>query len=181
MIKSKSGELSASGQGMTPLSQCKVFLKHFELYMTSRIKKLYNNLDKLSESYEPIEIFQFLSLLGFYIKLTNNNSDKNILKSAWQVQKKIANINIVGISSFNIESFLNGFEDFKKISLDPPSVDRNMKSNLTSLEKQFHYMISNFNSNIITWVTNMDSLFSNSKDFSSKASGNPKLYNRKYK
>ena len=175
IIQKKSGEISASGQGMIPLSQCKIFLRHFELYMTSRIKKLYNNLDKLSESYEPIEIFQFLSLLGFYIKLTNNNSDKNILKSAWQVQKKIANINIVGISSFNIESFLNGFEDFKKISLDPPSVDRNMKSNLTSLEKQFHYMISNFNSNIITWVTNMDSLFSNSKDFSSKASGNPKL------
>ena len=57
MIKSKSGELSASGQGMTPLSQCKFFLKHFELYMSSRIKKLYSNLDKLTESYEPTEIF----------------------------------------------------------------------------------------------------------------------------
>ena len=177
IILGKSGQISASGQGIIPLSQCKTFLKHFDLYISSRIKKIYSNLFKLTESYEPTELFQYLSLLGFYIKLFGQNSDKNVLKSAWQVQKKIVNINIVGISSFNIEKFLNGFEEFKRgISLDPASVERSMKTSLTSLEKQFHYMISNFNKNILTWATYMDNIFSNSKDFSSKAQGNPKLF-----
>ena len=177
IILGKSGQISASGQGIIPLSQCKTFLKHFDLYISSRINKIYSNLFKLTESYEPTELFQYLSLLGFYIKLFGQNSDKNVLKSAWQVQKKIVNINIVGISSFNIEKFLNGFEEFKRgISLDPASVERSMKTSLTSLEKQFHYMISNFNKNILTWATYMDNIFSNSKDFSSKAQGNPKLF-----
>ena len=123
IILGKSGQISASGQGIIPLSQCKTFLKHFDLYISSRIKKIYSNLFKLTESYEPTELFQYLSLLGFYIKLFGQNSDKNVLKSAWQVQKKIVNINIVGISSINIEKFLNGFEKFKRgISLDPASV-----------------------------------------------------------
>ena len=176
MIKEKSGQMSPSGQGIKPIDQCKFFLQHFNLYMSSRIKKITSNLEKLTETYEPMELFQYLSLVGFYIKLGGKELDKSILKSAWQVQKKIANINIVGISFFNIEKFLREFEEYNKgISLDPSNVEKQMKSNLTNLEKQFNIIINNYSINIISWATKMDNIFSNSKDFESKSQGNPKL------
>ena len=176
IIKEKSGQVSPNGQGIKPLSQCKFFIQHFNMYMSSKIKKLNANLEKLTETYEPIEIFQYLSLLGFYIKVAGKEMDKNVLKLAWQFQKKIANINIVGISYFNIQNFLEGFEEYKKgISLDPSNVEKQVKSNLTNLEKQLSTMINNYSINVISWVTKMDATFSNSKDFESKNQGNPKL------
>ena len=176
MIKEKSGQMSPSGQGILPISQCKIFLQHFNLYMASRIKKIYSNLDKLTESYEPIELFQYLSLFGFYIKLGGRELDKNILVSVWKVQKKIANINIVGISYFNIEEFLQKFEEYKKgISLEPSNVVKQMKTNLTNLEKQLPVMINNYSINIVSWATKMDNIFSNSKDFAPKSSNIPEL------
>ena len=176
IIKEKSGQVSPNGQGIKPLSQCKFFIQHFNMYMSSKIKKLSVNLDKLTETYEPIEIFQYLSLLGFYIKVTGKDMDKNVLKLAWQFQKKISNINIVGISYFNIQKFLEGFEEYKKgISLDPSNVEKQVKANLTNLEKQLSIIINNYSKNIISWVTKMDAIFSSSKDFESKSQGNPKL------
>ena len=176
IIKEKVGQMSPSGQGLKPITQCKFFLQHFNLYMSSRIKKITANFDKLTQSYESMELFQYLSLLGFYIKLGGKELDKGILKSAWQAQKKIANINIVGISYFRIEKFLKDFEEYNKgISLDPSNVDRQIKSNLTNLEKQFNFIINNYSINIISWATKMDNIFSNSKDFASKFQGNPKL------
>ena len=176
IIQEKSGQMSPSGQGFTPLKQCKVFLQYFNSYMDSKIKKLNTGMNKLTEAYEPIELFQYLSLLGFYIKLAGNNSDKNILKSTWQFQKKIANINIVGISYFNIKNFLEKFDEYKKgISLDPSNVDKQIKSNLKKKKKQFPFIINNYSKNLISWATKMDSIFSNSKDFAPKSSYNPKL------
>ena len=176
IIQEKSGQMAPSGQGFTPLKQCKVFLQYFSIYMDARIKKIFKGMDKLTETYEPIDLFQYLSLLGFYIKLAGNNSDKNILKAAWQVQKKIANINIVGISYFNIKNFLEKFDEYKKgVSLDPSNVDKQIKANLTTLEKQFPFIINNYSKNLISWATKMDSLFSNSKDFAPKSSNNAKL------
>ena len=177
IIKEKSGQISPSGQGIKPLNQCKLFLQHFNLYMNSRIKKKINsNMDKLTETYEANDLFQYLSLLGFYIKLLGKDSDKNILKLAWLSQKKIANINIVGISYFNIKNFLEKFDEFKRgVSLDPPNVDKQIKANLTSLEKQLPFIINNYSKNLISWATKMDSIFSNSKDFAPKFQGNPKL------
>ena len=176
IIKEKSGQISPSGQGIKPLNQCKLFLQHFNLYMNSRIKKINSNMDKLTETYEANDLFQYLSLLGFYIKLFGKDSDKNILKLAWLSQKKIANINIVGISYFNIKNFLEKFDEFKRgVSLDPPNVDKQIKANLTSLEKQLPFIINNYSKNLISWATKMDSIFSNSKDFAPKFQGNPKL------
>ena len=176
IIKEKSGQISPSGQGIRPLNQCKLFLQHFNLYMNSRIKKINSNMDKLTETYEANDLFQYLSLLGFYIKLFGKDSDKNILKLAWLSQKKIANINIVGISYFNIKNFLEKFDEFKRgVSLDPPNVDKQIKANLTSLEKQLPFIINNYSKNLISWATKMDSIFSNSKDFAPKFQGNPKL------
>ena len=176
IIKEKSGQISPSGQGIKPLNQCKLFLQHFNLYMNSRIKKINSNMDKLTETYEANDLFQYLSLLGFYIKLFGKDSDKSILKLAWLSQKKIANINIVGISYFNIKNFLEKFDEFKRgISLDPPNVDKQIKANLTSLEKQLPFIINNYSKNLISWATKMDSIFSNSKDFAPKFQGNPKL------
>ena len=176
IIKEKSGQISPSGQGIKPLNQCKLFLQHFNLYMNSRIKKINSNMDKLTETYEANDLFQYLSLLGFYIKLLGKDSDKSILKLAWLSQKKIANINIVGISYFNIKNFLEKFDEFKRgVSLDPPNVDKQIKANLTSLEKQLPFIINNYSKNLISWATKMDSIFSNSKDFAPKFQGNPKL------
>ena len=176
IIKEKSGQISPSGQGIKPLNQCKLFLQHFNLYMNSRIKKINSNMDKLTETYEANDLFQYLSLLGFYIKLLGKDSDKNTLKLAWLSQKKIANINIVGISYFNIKNFLEKFDEFKRgVSLDPPNVDKQIKANLTSLEKQLPFIINNYSKNLISWATKMDSIFSNSKDFAPKFQGNPKL------
>ena len=176
IIKEKSGQISPSGQGIKPLNQCKLFLQHFNLYMNSRIKKINSNMDKLTETYEANDLFQYLSLLGFYIKLFGKDSDKSTLKLAWLSQKKIANINIVGISYFNIKNFLEKFDEFKRgVSLDPPNVDKQIKANLTSLEKQLPFIINNYSKNLISWATKMDSIFSNSKDFAPKFQGNPKL------
>ena len=176
IIKEKSGQISPSGQGIRPLNQCKLFIQHFNLYMNSRIKKINSNMDKLTETYEANDLFQYLSLLGFYIKLFGKDSDKSILKLAWLSQKKIANINIVGISYFNIKNFLEKFDEFKRgVSLDPPNVDKQIKANLTSLEKQLPFIINNYSKNLISWATKMDSIFSNSKDFAPKFQGNPKL------
>ena len=176
IIKEKSGQISPSGQGIRPLNQCKLFIQHFNLYMNSKIKKINSNMDKLTETYEANDLFQYLSLLGFYIKLLGKDSDKSILKLAWLSQKKIANINIVGISYFNIKNFLEKFDEFKRgVSLDPPNVDKQIKANLTSLEKQLPFIINNYSKNLISWATKMDSIFSNSKDFAPKFQGNPKL------
>ena len=178
IIQEKGGKLSPTGQGIKPLRECKIFLQHLGLYMTSKINKLNSNLDKLTESYEPVELFQFLSLLGFYIKLVGNNADKKLLKSTWQIQKKIANINIVGITFFNIEKFLKGFDEYKRgNSSDPSNVEKQIKSNLTSIEKLLDVTINTYSKNIYTWVTKMDSIFSNSDDFKYKPpdNKNPKL------
>ena len=176
MIFDKSGQMSPSGQGKKPISQCKFFLQHLNLYMASRMKKISSNIDKLTESYEPMELFQYLSLLGFYIKLMGKNADKNVLKSVWSIQKKIININIVGISYFNIEKFLRQYDEINRgISLDPSSIEKFLKNNLTALVKQLPVNINNYSINIISWATKMDNIFSNSKDFETKYQGNPQL------
>ena len=68
------------------------------------------------------------------------------------------------------------FDEFKRgVSLAPPNVDKQIKANLTSLEKQLPFIINNYSKNLISWATKMDSIFSNSKDFAPKFQGNPKL------
>ena len=176
IIIEKSGELSPSGAGIKPINQCPVFLHHFSLYIISRVKKIYSNLNKLTESYEPIQLFQYLSLFGLYLTIYKNSAEKSILKEVWHCQKKIASIPIVGISSFNIESFLNSFDEYKGLSLEPTNVGKHVKSELNTLEKQFPYIINNYNVEILSWSTKIEALFNDSKTFSrNKFSNNKQL------
>ena len=80
--------------------------------------------------------------------------------------KKIATIPLVGISSFNIESFLNGLNEFKNISLDPSNVSRHVKSELNTLEKQLPYLINTYTVKIFSWTTKIETCFYDSKTFS---------------
>ena len=165
IILEKSGEVSPTGAGIKPIKSCPVFLNHLYYYMTHKIKKIYNNLNKLTESYEPMQAFHYLSLLGLYLRLFEKNSDKSLLKDVWHIQKRLASIPLVGISSFNIELFLNGFE-LNSLSGDPSIVGKHVKSELNSLEKQLPYIINNYYIKILSWTTKIDAIFSDSNNFS---------------
>ena len=153
IIVEKSGEMSPSGAGIKPISQCPIFLHHFTNYILLRFKKIYSNINKLTESYEPIQLFQYLSLFGLYLIIYKNNSEKSILKEVWHCQKKISTIPIVGITFFSVESFLSSFDEFRGLSLDPSNVAKHVKSELNTLEKQFPYIINNYNVKILSWTT----------------------------
>ena len=160
------GEVSPSGAGIKPVTQCKEFLSHFTNYMSSTIKKLYTKINTANESYEPMNLFHYLSLFGLYAQILDKNIDKNLLKDIWHVQKKITMIPLVGISYFDIEKFLREMNCFKNFNGDPSNVEKHVKSELTSLEKQFPFLINNYNMKILSWTTKIDSAFNDSSNFS---------------
>ena len=175
IILEKSGEVSPGNNGIKPINQCPVFLHHFTTYITTKIKKLYNNFDKLTESYEPMQLFQFLSLFGLYLRLCGNNNT-SALKDVWHFQKKISSIHLVGISYFNIENFLNSFDEFNGINGEPPNIGKHVKSELNNLEKQLPFIINNYNYKILSWTTKIEALFNDSTTFSkNKFSDNASL------
>ena len=174
MILEKSGEMSPTGAGINPLNKCTVFLHHFSSYISTKIKKIYSNLNKVTESYEPMELFQYLSLFGFYLRIFGKYSDKNILKDVWHVQKRIASIPIVGISSLNIESFLNSFDEYNGINGEPSNIEKHVKSEINSFEKQLPYLINNYNVQILSWTTKIEAIFYDSKTFSKNKTSNNK-------
>ena len=110
-----------------------------------------------TESYESINFFQYLALFGLYLSLTGNNSDKSLVKSVWMVQKKITNISLVGISTFNIQSFLLRFDDYKIKSFDPVDPLKNEINNLMNFEKTFPFLMNNLKLNTMTWISRFDS------------------------
>ena len=166
IILQRSGEVSPTGTGIKPLNSCTVFNHHLYDFLASEIKTIYSNLNTTTESYEPIQLFQYLSLFGFYLILNPNADNKSILKAVWQVQKKIATIPLVGISSFNIESFLNTFKEFKNISFEPSNVTKHVKSELNTLEKQLPYLINTYTVKIFSWTTKIETFFFDSESFS---------------
>ena len=166
IILQRSGEVSPTGTGIKPLNSCTVFNHHLYDFLASKIKTIYSNLNTTTESYEPIQLFQYLSLFGFYLFLNPNADNKSILKAVWQVQKKIATIPLVGISSFNIESFLNTFKEFKNISFEPSNVTKHVKSELNTLEKQLPYLINTYTVKIFSWTTKIETFFFDSETFS---------------
>ena len=174
MILEKSGEMSPTGAGINPLNKCTVFLHHFSSYISTKIKKIYSNLNKVTESYEPMELFQYLSLFGFYLRIFGKYSDKNILKDVWHVQKRIASIPIVGISSLNIESFLNSFDEYNGINGEPSNIEKHVKSEINSFEKQLPYLINNYNVKILSWTTKIEAIFYDSKTYSKNKTSNNK-------
>ena len=166
IILQRSGEVSPTGTGIKPLNSCTVFNHHLYDFLASKIKTIYSNLNTTTESYEPIQLFQYLSLFCFYLILNPNADNKSILKAVWQVQKKIATIPLVGISSFNIESFLNTFKEFKNISFEPSNVTKHVKSELNTLEKQLPYLINTYTVKIFSWTTKIETFFFDSESFS---------------
>ena len=172
IIIEKSGEISQTGAGIKPIQQCPVFLHHFTRYITSKIKTIYSNLDQLTESYEPIQLFQYLSLFGLYLKLCGKNNNGTILEEVWNFQRKIVSIHLVGISYFNIENFLNNFNEFKGINRNPDNVAKHVKSELSTLVKQIPFIINNYNYKILSWTTKIDSLFNDSNTFSKNKHSN---------
>ena len=166
IILQKVGEISSSGSGMKPLAQCKEFLTHFSGYMSTRIKTIYENLNKFTESYEPMQLFHYISLFGLYAQIFGKNVDKNILKDVWHVQKRISTIPLVGISSFDIETFLKGISAFKGVNVEPSNVVKHVKTELASLEKQLPYLINNYNMKVLSWTTKIEATFNDSHSFS---------------
>ena len=175
LILQKSGEVTPNGSGVKPIKDCPIFIHHFTNYISSKIKKIYSNISNVTESYEPIQLFQYLSLFGLYIKLLGHNVDKNILKTVWQVQKKISSIPVVGFTSFKIESFLNTFDEYKGINSDPSNVQKHVKSELNNLEKQLPYLINNFSAKILSWTTKIEAIFNDSNTFSKDKHSNNKF------
>ena len=175
ILLQRSGEVSPAGTGIKPLNTCTVFNHHLYSFLTTKIKTIYSNLNTTTESYEPIQLFHYLSLFGFYLILNPSADNKSILKAVWQVQKKIASIPLVGISSFNIESFLNGFKEFKNISLEPSNVTKHVKSELAALEKQLPYLINTYNVKTISWTTKIETFFYDSETFSQNKNSNSEI------
>ena len=171
IILKKSEEMLSKVAGIKTIAQSSVFLHHFIKYITSKYKKIYSNLDELTESYEPIQLFQYLSLFGLYLRLCGKNNS-NILKDVWHFQKKIVSIHLVGISYFNIENFLKSFEEFNGISGEPSNIEKHVKSELNTLDKQLPFIMNNFNYKILSWTTKIETLFNDSTTFSKNKCSN---------
>ena len=55
---------------------------------------------------------------------------------------------------------------YKNFSGDPSNVEKHVKSELTSLEKQLPFLINNYNMKILSWTTKIDTAFNDSINFS---------------
>ena len=157
MILDKAGETTPSGAGIIKAPQNKNFVFHLSDYLKRNIGKIFSDLGTFSESYESTQLFQYLSLFGFYLKLIGQKYDKNLIKAVWTVQKKITTINLVGISTFRINNFLLSFPEFKGVQFDPQDPVKNEIQNLTNFEKQLPILINNLRLNTMTWISRFDS------------------------
>ena len=157
MILGKAGEPTPSGSGITKANQNITFINHLTIYLKNTIGKIYTDLGNYSETYEPINYFQYLALFGFYMMLVGPKYDKNLLRNVWSFQKKITRINIVGISTFKIKEFLSKFKEIKGLSLDPVDPVRNEIDNILAMEKQLSYLMNNLKLDVMTWISRLDS------------------------
>ena len=157
MIFDKAGEVTASGSGIFKANQNKTFIFHLTDYLKRTIGKIYTDLGTFSEVYESTQFFQFLALYGFYLLVTGQKSDKNLAKSVWMIQKKITKIPLVGISSFQINTFLLNFQDFKGTSYDPQDPIKNEINTIINFEKQLPILMNNLRLNTMTWISRFDS------------------------
>ena len=157
MILDKAGELTPSGAGIMKAFQNKNFLFHLADYLKRTIGKIYADLGTFSEVYESIQYFQYMALFGLYLNLIGSKADKNLLKTVWSLQRKITSIPLVGITSFNISSFLLSFPPFKGQSLDPPDPLKNEITTLTNFEKNLPILMNNLRLNTMTWISRFDS------------------------
>ena len=157
MILDKAGETTPSGSGIIKASQNRTFFLHLTNYLKKSIGKIYQELDSFSESYERIHLFQYLGLFGLYMILAGPNCDKNLLKNVWGVQKKVTKINIVGISTFKISTFLLNYREFRGLNLEPADPLKYEIENLLVFERQIGILISNIKLDVMTWISRLDS------------------------
>ena len=179
MILDKAGETTPSGSGIIKANQNKTFLGHLTNYLKKTIGKIYQDLDSFSESYERINFFQYLGLFGLYLTIAGQACDKNLLKSVWGVQKKLTSINIIGISTFKINTFLLKFKEFRTITLEPQDPAKYEIDTLTAFERQLSILISNIKLDVMTWISRLDSdIFGYKVNFTeNKANQVPQLQN----
>ena len=157
MILDRAGEPTPSGSGIIKAHQNFTFINHLTIYLKNAIGKIYTDLGNYSETYEPINYFQYLALFGFYMILVGQQCDKNLLRNVWSFQKKITRINIVGISTFKIKEFLFMFKEFKGVSLDPVDPVNNEIDNTLVMEKQLSTLMNNLKLDVMTWISRLDS------------------------
>ena len=154
----KTGEITESGSGFRPTAQNKVFLHHFQIYLKTKLQRLYAGIGSFTESNETMEAFQYLALVGLYIQLVEPKMlDKGLLKDVWGIQKKISTIPIVGSTVFQIENFLRAFPVYHNLSVDPRDVSRKKRENFNEQLSNLKYLINNMRLNVMTWITRMES------------------------
>ena len=157
MILDKAGESTPSGAGIIKATSNKTFLAHLTNYLKKTLGKIYQDLGSVSETYEQINFFQYLGLFGLYMQIVGPNCDKNLLRNIWNVQKKISRINIVGISTFKISTFLLNYKEFRGLSLDPPDPIKFEIDNIIVFERQLNILMSNIKLDVMTWISRLDS------------------------
>ena len=163
MILDKAGEMTTSGTGIIKVHQNKTFLFHISDFLKRKIGKIYSDLGTFSEVYESVQFFQYLALYGFYLNITGPKADKSLLKTVWIFQKKITQIPLVGISTFQITSFLMSFKEYKGMALEPQDPAKYEINNLLNFEKQLPILMNNLRLNTMTWISRFDSDAFNNK------------------
>jgi WASH complex subunit 7 len=161
-IAENTGLLNIDGS-VTPPAQNKEFTAHFNNYLKTKIEKLNNEIGSLTETNERIQLFHLLSLMSYYCKVYDGNTDKTIFKSIWAVQKKISDIQILSHINFNIENYLTQIrpQALASLSLDPRTTQQSRIEFLTKFVQNFNVFSSNLRLQVFTWVTRMESdLFS---------------------
>ena len=159
MIIEKSGEPNVNGTGIKKINECVTFLFHLTAYLKNNLSKIYDDLGTITEAYEPIKFYQYLSLFGFYLKLLGNKADKGLVKSVWVLlsKKNITDIPLVGLTNFEITGFLKEFEEYKNPSYDEQEIVNNKKSYLNNFEKTLPILMNNLRLNVMTWITRVES------------------------
>ena len=171
MILDKAGEMTTSGTGIIKVHQNKTFLFHISDFLKRKIGKIYSDLGTFSEVYESVQFFQYLALYGFYLNITGPKADKSLLKTVWIFQKKITQIPLVGISTFQITSFLMSFKEYKGMALEPQDPAKYEINNLLNFEKQLPILMNNLRLNTMTWISRFDSdAFNNKMNISEERS-----------
>lgn len=140
------------------------FLKHFTSYLYERIKIIQASIS--SDSHNPIEIFQFISLFGLYQDMVGKKVESSLAKSVWGIQKKVWLIPIVGITDFEIFSFLRKRHPFKdKISYEPTNLKNCVQNEINNIKKNLAALINNYNIKVMRWTVKIEERFLNHKIF----------------
>jgi WASH complex subunit 7 len=154
------GELSSNGTLTSPIMN-KEFCTHFANYIKTKTEKLNNEIGSLTETNEKYQLFHLLSLFSYYCKIFDKNSDKNLFKLIWSLQKKVTNINLISHVNFSIEKFLLSIRPWgdknDSVSLDPKYVQNLKAENLQKLVENLKYFATNLRLQTLTWISRMDS------------------------